>query len=135
MFNRLLFFAYIPILLIGSCKDDQYIPKPRGFQRIDFPKHIYQKYWLSTCNYGFDLPLYAEVKLDPYPLAEECWYNVNYLPFGATLHLSYRNIENRADLFKVINDSREMVYKHVMRADETLKTISKRPIFKGYFTN
>ncbi|MBC7382753.1 MAG: gliding motility lipoprotein GldD [Bacteroidia bacterium] len=120
------------ILLIG-CRNDNYTPKPRGFERIDFPKHSYLKYSLDNCHYSFDLPVYAEVNRDTYPLAEECWYNVNYINFGATLHLSYRNIKDRKDLFKMLNDSREMVYKHVMRADEIVENYISTPVSNGIF--
>ena len=133
MLNKWGLLLLMFLVFAGGCGDEKYTPKPRAFQRIDLPKHEYKKYWLTQCHYAFDLPVYAEVKLDPYPLAEECWYNVNYLPFGATLHLSYRNIKNREDLFHMLNDSREMVYKHVMRADEIIENYIKTPKFQGIF--
>lgn len=108
-------------------------PHPRGFQRIDLPEKKYQRFQLEECHYSFDLPVYAEVKPDPYPNAEECWYNVNYKPFGATLHLSYRDIHNRDELFKVINDSREMVFKHVSRADQIVENYLSKDNFRGIF--
>ncbi len=133
MLKRINLFYVLALSLFFSCGDKTFVPKPRGFERIEFPEHVYKKYWLDNCHYGFDLPIYAEVKADPYPLAEECWNNINYLPFGATLHLSYRNIKNRDDLFKMLNDSREMVYKHVMRADEIVENYISTEHFHGIF--
>lgn len=108
-------------------------PRPRGYERIDFPKKEYKHIKLENCNYSFDMPVYAELKPDPYPAAEECWYNVNYLPFGATLHLSYRKINNRDELFKLLNDSREMVFKHVMHADQIVENYINTDRFRGIF--
>lgn len=114
--------AFLVLALFGllSCNEKP-IPKPKAYPRIDLPKPSYQRTELPECNYSFDLADFAILRPDPYPTAEECWYNVHYPKFKATLHLSYRPIKNRDDLFKVINDSREMVYKHVMRADEIIE--------------
>ncbi|OYU96148.1 MAG: gliding motility lipoprotein GldD [Bacteroidetes bacterium B1(2017)] len=125
----------VSILFFISCggNQEQGAPRPRGFERIDFPKREYSRYHLDNCHYSFDLPVYAEVKLDPYPAAEECWYNVYYKPFGATLHLSYRQVKDRKDLFKLLNDSREMVFKHVMRADQIVENYVGTDKFQGIF--
>jgi gliding motility-associated lipoprotein GldD len=131
--NKISFILFL-LLAIVSCENKQQgVPRPRGFERIDFPKKEYQRFYLSNCHYSFDLPNYAEVKPDPYPAAEECWYNVYYKPFGATLHLSYREIKNRKDLFKLLNDSREMVFKHVMRADQIVENYIGTNKFHGIF--
>lgn len=133
-FLRQLPFLFWGTFFLVSCGEaTQTTPHPRGFQRIDLPEKSYQHYQLEACNYSFDLPAYAEVKPDPYPNAEECWYNVHYKPFGATLHLSYRNIKNREELFKVINDSREMVFKHVSRADQIIENYISKDNFRGIF--
>lgn len=117
IFKYLIFSSFLGLVSCG----EQPIPKPRAYPRIELPKPVYQRTVLPECNYSFELADFAIVKPDPYPTAEECWYNVHYPKFKATLHLSYRPIKNREDLFKVINDSREMVYKHVMRADEIIE--------------
>jgi len=120
--------------LIFACSDDQQTtPRARGFQRIDLPQKSYTRFTLENCNYSFELPAYAEVKPDPYPSAEECWYNVYYKPFGATLHLSYRKVKDRKDLFKLLNDSREMVFKHVMKADQIVENYINTNQVQGIF--
>ncbi|MCG9881053.1 MAG: gliding motility lipoprotein GldD [Bacteroidia bacterium] len=124
----------IILSLIASCSsDNQTTPRPRGYQRIEYPEKVYDRYYMRDCHYSFELPSYAYVKPDPYPAAEECWYNVYYKPFGATLHLSYRRVKNRDDLFKMFNDSREMVFKHVMRADQIVENYINNPAFHGIY--
>jgi gliding motility-associated lipoprotein GldD len=124
----------ITLLLLFSCRNEQQTtPRPRGYQRIDYPKKEFKRYYLNNCHYSFELPAYAEVKPDNYPGAEECWYNVYYKPFGATLHLSYRSVKDRKDLFKLLNDSREMVFKHVMRADQIVENYIATDKYHGIF--
>jgi gliding motility-associated lipoprotein GldD len=132
MKTKVLIFTLISALFF-SCSEEKYTPKPVAFPRIEFPQTTYTRYNLNDCNYSFDLADYAIVKNDPYPAADECWYNIHYPKFQATLHLSYRPIKNRDDLFKVINDSREMVYKHVMRADEIVENYISKDGLSGIF--
>lgn len=122
--------------MLCSCSDKtSYTPKPRGFQRMEFPAKVYERYWLKDCHYEFDLPVYAKVELDPNFATHPCWYNVQYPQFNATLHLSYLPITNRESLFKMINDSREMVFKHVVKADEIIENYISSPDKHGIFYN
>jgi len=125
-------FIIISVLILGACSERAIIPKPRGFQRIDFPQ---KKYYRSQnpCNYSMDVPIYATVELDKYSKTEPCWYNIQYTPFHATLHLSYKAIANRDTLFKLLNDSRTMVYKHTMKADEISENYISKPEKSGIF--
>ena len=129
---------YVPLLalivpfILSSCHE-QYTPKLRGYERIDFPKRNYHKQEVEGCNYGFELADFAFIKPDPYPGAEACWHNVHFPSFGATLHLSYKKIGSRPELFKLINDSRTMVYKHVMKADEIIENYISQQGKHGIF--
>ncbi|MDP3927845.1 MAG: gliding motility lipoprotein GldD [Bacteroidia bacterium] len=127
------FFIFSVFLLAACSSDTQTTPRPRGYERIEFPAKEYDRFYVNACHYSFELPKYALVRPDPYPAAEECWYNVYYKPFGATLHLSYRPVKNRTDLFKLFNDSREMVFKHVMRADQIVENYIQKPNYQGIY--
>jgi len=134
--SLVIFFVIISIFLLQSCNDKtSYTPKPRGFQRMEFPAKVYERYWLKDCHYEFDLPVYAKVELDPNFATHPCWYNVQFPQFNATLHLSYLPITNRESLFKMINDSREMVFKHVVKADEIIENYISTPDKHGIFYN
>ncbi len=128
---NVLFFA----IVFNSCSDKAYTPKPRGFQRLEFPAKVYERYWIKDCHYEFDLPVYAQVEQDPNFKSHECWYNIQFPQFNATLHLSYLKVENRESLFKMINDSREMVFKHVVKADEIIENYISSPDKHGIFYN
>jgi gliding motility-associated lipoprotein GldD len=108
------------VLFTANCGND-YTPKPRGFQRFEFPSKSYIKF-SSECPFGFDIPVYANAEKDMYPGAENCWYNINYTPYFATLHLSYKPIKSKADYVKLTEESRSLVYKHTIKADEIFET-------------
>lgn len=108
-------------LLFIACEDD-YTPKPRGFQRIEFPKEKTYSDYTSDCGFGFKIPSYVTVEPDNHPQAEKCWYNVNYGPFGATLHLSYKSYSNNTELMNLTEDARTLVYKHTIKAEEIYET-------------
>jgi gliding motility-associated lipoprotein GldD len=111
---------YAVILICSSCEND-YVPKPRGYQRIDLPKKEYVLY-KADCGFTFEIPTYSTIDIDRHPTSEKCWYNLSYTPFNATLHLSYRPYRNQEDLTRLTEDARTLVYKHTIKADEIYET-------------
>ncbi|MFN4971815.1 MAG: gliding motility lipoprotein GldD [Bacteroidota bacterium] len=111
-----LVFTSLFLLFTWGCEEN-YVPKPRGYQRLDLPAHNYQSV-SNPCGFSIDIPRYAILSADTHPTAEPCWYNLNYIPFNATLHLSVKSFSKENELFKMMEDSRTMVYKHTVKADE-----------------
>ncbi|MEJ2596302.1 MAG: gliding motility lipoprotein GldD, partial [bacterium] len=91
-----------------------YTPKPRGYFRIDLPEKNYLSFD-TTFPYTFEYPAYAEITPDPYSPGEKYWINVNYLPFHATLHFSYKEV--KGNLVQYLEDAHKMVTKHIPKAD------------------
>ncbi len=131
--KNLLLLSFMLLLFACGADENLITPKERGFQRIEYPARNQQRFVLNQCNYSFEQPDYVSVVPNAYPNAEECWYNIEYLPFGATLHLSYKSIKNREELFKMLNDSRQMVFKHVNRADQIVENFIHTKQFHGIF--
>jgi putative hemolysin len=104
---------FIGLLFFSSC-ESEFVPKPKGYLRIDLPQKNY-KLTTEKLPYNFQLPQYA--KVIPYngPQKEDFWVNVLFSPYKATLHLSYFKINN--DLPKHIEDSRNLAYKHTIKAE------------------
>jgi gliding motility-associated lipoprotein GldD len=113
----------ISIVAFTSCGDDDdevFIPKPKGFPRIDFPEKSYKKYD-SLCPYSFEIPIYAFVNNDIHKGADPCWINVNFPKYNAQIHLSYKMISNNLDT--VLGQCRDFVVKHQVKStgiDETI---------------
>lgn len=122
--------ATLLMLSLAGCKND-YIPKPRGFQRFVFEPKRYVPY-SNACGFSFSLPDYAIVVPD-YLSGEmrPCWYNIYYKPFNATLHISYSRIRSRNEYVKLTEDAHRMVYKHTVKADEIYETYIEKNNLQG----
>jgi gliding motility-associated lipoprotein GldD len=124
-----IFSAFISILLVGafvSC-EDEYIPKPRGYNRIEFPEKSYITYD-SIYPFTFQYPAYAKVL--PYQGSDgphPYWLNIYFPKLKATLHLSYLGIESENELIKMIEDSRRLVFKHTVKAEEIIENYLDKP--------
>lgn len=122
----LLFFSVI----IVSCDDDDdsvFSPKPRGYCRIDFPKKEYAPFD-SSCGYSFEIPSYA--KMVKPKNAEPCWYNMEFPAFRATVHLSYKRVNN--DIDKHLENSHYFANKHQIKATGLDETAIMRDSAKVY---
>jgi gliding motility-associated lipoprotein GldD len=125
-------FIYLPLaLFLLSCDDDEpiYSPKPRGYPRIVFPQKQYRL--LDTaCAYIFEVPVYSRIIADPHKNAEPCWYNIEFPAFRATVHLSYKNVNN--DIAKYIDDAHNFANKHQVKATGLNETVVLRDSAKVY---
>lgn len=106
-------FFLLLVFILNSC-DQPYSPKPRGYFRIDLPEKKYKEFD-TTFPYRFEYPVYAEISNDPHSPKEKYWINVNFVPFKATLHLSYKEIDG--NLIDYLEDAHKMVVKHIPKAD------------------
>ena len=121
-FLIILIISLSPFIFVncGDDDDETYIPKPKGFYRIDFPEKKYRLYD-SVCPYKFEIPVYSFIDQDQHLGAEPCWLNVNYPKFNAQLHLSYKEVNNNLKTY--LDDSRDFAIKHQIKAtglDETV---------------
>ena len=116
-FIIILFFSLVMTSLI-SCKKS-FTPKPRGYSRIDFPEKSYVLYD-SAEPYRFEYPVYAEIVPDKSAIAEPYWINIDFPEMNGTVYLSYKNVNGNLDQY--VEDSRNFVYKHVIKAEQIPET-------------
>ena len=102
----------LPLFFV-SCSSN-FVPKPRGYFRIDFPEKKYISY-VSECPFSFETPVYSEVIPYKGSQNEKCWLNIDYPKYSGTLHLSHFPLKN--DLEKHTEDSRNLAYKHSVKAE------------------
>jgi gliding motility-associated lipoprotein GldD len=112
------------LVCLSSC-DRDYVPKPRGYFRIDTPEKNYSRFSPGDCPFSFEIPQYAIVVRDTNRLAEPCWMYVRFPGFNGEIFLSYKEVKN--NLNKYLEDAHTLVYKHTLKADQiTEKRISNR---------
>jgi len=118
----------IPMLVVGmlllmACHRN-YTPKPRGYLRLDFPAKEYTRFD-SSCPFSFDYPLYAKVLPDRDYNSEPCWINIEFPSFNGQIHISYKEVHG--NLYKYTEDSRNLTYKHTIKADAIKETVYTDP--------
>lgn len=111
---KLSYFLTLILFLTFSCNQD-YIPKPHGYFRIDFPGKNYHQIDSAALPYKFDVPGYSKVVPDNDRLTEPYWINLKIPAHKAEVHLSYKKVQN--NLAKLLEDSRTLAYKHSIKAD------------------
>ena len=119
-------YHMIPLLLmlfILACQPS-YTPKPRGFLRVDFPAKEYVLFD-SVCPYTFEYPSYGKIVPDTDYITEPCWINIDFPDFNGTIHISYKEVNQNLNDF--IEDSRELTYKHTIKADAIKETVYTNP--------
>lgn len=109
-----IYWLFIFLLVIAGCSEN-YTPKPRGYFRIDLPSPTYKHFSSAECPYEFDIN--KEAFIIPHNNnAEPCWINLLYPNYKATIHFSYKKVED--NLTEMMEDSRSLVYKHTVKASD-----------------
>ncbi len=121
-FSLCLFFSIVGVVILQSCGQEDYIPKPKAYFRIVFPERDYQHYAPKDCPFSFEHPSYAKVVKDTLffnrPTESPCWIDIQYPDFNAKIHLSYKEVGGSSkNLPKLVNDAYKLNSKHVRKAD------------------
>ncbi len=103
----------IALLLPGMACDRSFTPKPTGYMRVDYPEKTYRLYDDQEF-YQFEIPTYAVVEIDRGRKSEAGWVNLQIPSLNGTIHLSYKPVKD--NLLAYITDSRDLVYKHTVKA-------------------
>ena len=98
---------------MAACSN--YMPKPRGYFRIDLPEKNYVTFDDANYPYSFEYADIAKIVAQKNEL-DSFWINVTYPQFDAKIYGSYKKIENN-NFRKVSEDARTFVFKHTVKAD------------------
>lgn len=132
-------FLLLAILLIGSigaCTgNDEYVPKPKGYFQIAFPKKEYKEYNVG-CPFSFQYPVYANILADQNKDAGNCWTNLSFPAFNARLHLTYYDVSSAKKFYALIEDARTLAFKHTVKAnaiDQKLINFPEKKVYGVYY--
>jgi len=115
---------FVMVVLITSCQRD-YTPKPVGYNRLYLPEPTYQPL-PDTLPYWFEYSRHATLLEDTSFISEPDWVEVYYPLMKATVHITYKTVNNNPRLLKeFVEDSYRLTSKHQIKAysiDEALVT-------------
>lgn len=121
----IIFILVVSSLVMYSCGDESYTPRPKGYFRIEMPDPVYSVYENENCPYVFELPQYAVVRNYQDSVKEPCWKYIQFPDHNAEIFLSYKKVNNDVGAF--MEDARALAYKHTIKADAIDETIVENP--------
>ncbi len=111
-------FCMLLFNILIAC-NSVYTPKPRGYFRIDFPKHEYQSFNNPEFPYSFDYPVYGMIVRDTSFFGDKpenpYWINVDFPRFHARIYMSYKNVDSN-NFSRLRDDAYKMTYKNTYKA-------------------
>lgn len=114
------------LVLIGACSQD-YMPKPKGYNRIPLPEHQYIQL-SDSFPYQFEYSKYAQIVLDSSWMREPYWIDIYYPEFVANIQITYKAIEqDSTKLQEYLNDSYKLTAKHQIKAYSIEESIIQTP--------
>jgi gliding motility-associated lipoprotein GldD len=122
---------FLPLLIAATCIvvscNSEYTLKPKGYFKIDLPKHEYQVFNKEGYPYTFEYPVYASISQDTSFFEDNdtpYWINITFPSFNGKIYMSYKEV-GKTDLNKLVNDAFTMTYKHTSKATEINDSLMK----------
>lgn len=103
-------------LVTSACQEATYVPKPKGYNRIELPDHHYQTID-DSYPYQFEYSKHAQVKPDTSWMSEPYWIHLVYQDLGADVQLTYKALnQDKQKLRELLEDSYKLTSKHQIKA-------------------
>jgi gliding motility-associated lipoprotein GldD len=124
--NRVLAFACaVMSTFMIACQQD-YTPKPLGYNRLFLPTPSYIPL-PDSLPYTFEYSAHARLLDDSSAINERFWIEIYYPELKANVHITYKAIRNRQLLKEFLDDSYTLTAKHQIKAYAINEVISKTP--------
>ena len=117
---------FVGAMVIASCNNRDYLPKPLGYNRLDLPEPAYQSL-PDTLPYRFEYSRHARLLPDTSRIREKYWIEIYYPELKANIHVTYKRIESEKILREFLDDAYTLTSKHQIRAYAINEVITKTP--------
>ncbi len=103
------------VLVFAACSSD-YMPKPKGYNRIILPENEYQSL-ADTFPYSFEYSKQAVILRDSSWISERYWIDVYYPEFQASVQVSYKPVQHNEQLLReYLATAYKLTSKHQVKA-------------------
>ena len=102
------------VLLLVGCEKN-YLPKPKGYNRILLPEAQYQAL-PDSLPYAFEFSQHAKMYDDTSWISERYWIDLYYPVFDAHIQITYKPIESKVMSDEFLDDSYKLTSKHNVKA-------------------
>ncbi|MFP4088756.1 MAG: gliding motility lipoprotein GldD [Cyclobacteriaceae bacterium] len=111
------FFLRITAICLGlsACNSD-FVPKPKGYNRIDLAPHTYVSL-PDTLPYTFEYSEHAVIQPDTSYSSERYWLNIYYPGHDASIQLTYKDVDRSEEMLEtLLEDSYQLTVNHQIKA-------------------
>jgi gliding motility-associated lipoprotein GldD len=115
----------ISLLVLGAC-DQEFSPKPKGYNRFEMPPHEYVSL-ADSLPYDFEYSAHAKIMKDTSWISNENWIEINYPAYKANIHITYKSIANQDSLREYLDDAYFLTAKHQIKAYAIDESIALTP--------
>ena len=121
------FMKNLTILLVFFCFacGADYLPKPKGYNRIDLPEAAYQPL-PDSLPYFFEYSKHADLLRDSSWITERYWINLFYREMGATIQITYKPVTDSI-IREYLSDSYKLTSQHNVKAYAIEESIIELP--------
>lgn len=105
------------VVAVGCSEEEKtFMPKPKGYNKIDLPEHSYDTL-TGNYPYTFEYASIANIVPDTSKTAEAYWIDIYYPEYRANIQITYKNPKNNPKLLEeYIRDSHTLANKHNVKA-------------------
>lgn len=116
----------IVLLILSSC-DQQYLPKPLGYNRLDLPEPAYRPL-PDSLPYRFEYSRHAELLADTSYVHDRYWIEIYYPQLKSDIHITYQPLHGSKKLLKeFMDDAYTLTAKHQIKAYAINEVITETP--------
>ena len=113
------------LITITGCEQD-YLPKPKGYNRFDLPAHEYVQL-PDSLPYQFEFSRHARLLRDTSWISDKYWVEIYYPEYRANIHLTYKTVNNADSLKGYLDDAYFLTAKHQIKAYAIDESIAQTP--------
>lgn len=118
------------IVLFAFGCSSEFMPKPKGYNRIILPEHEYAAL-PDSLPYSFEYSKHAKILRDSSWIAEPYWIDLYYPEFEASIQVSYKPVKKDIDLLKeYLATAYKLTSKHQVKAYAIDEAIMKTDLDK-----
>ena len=124
-FNNIYWCFAVALASLSGCQQD-YLPKPLGYNRLILPSHAYRQL-PDSLPYQFEYSEHATLLADTSRIREKSWIEIYYPEIKSNIHITYKIIRNDKVLKEYLDDAYTLTAKHQIKAYAINEVITKTP--------
>lgn len=102
-------------MLIIACEQNDFLPKPKGYNRFDLPPHKYQAL-PDSFPYEFEYSAHATLLNDTSWISDRYFIELYYPEFKGNIHITYKPVSSEKTLKELMDDAYFLTSKHQEKA-------------------